>query len=208
MANSDSWLPDLRLFFNREYKNICIADQYELVIFHEDRVHKIKNKYQENLSRVRNMMSENSKLSYIDRHKICALYIKTILQLNIFEFNYKKYNDLGRPDIMSILLLANEYVCFNLVVLIIESWSIKSKEGINLKKLSDYTLLYPEKLPPLTLKGDYCDYLEHFVRLLYNTKDDIINKESCIFNIAHTLFFLELSNDCCFYDLKRIYYNY
>jgi hypothetical protein len=147
LHNSEHWLSDiLRLFlaFTRNLKGKPGGAGLELDVAAVNT--KLMPQYREGLARLKqSMYGPDAGDAKIDRHKIIALYIKTVFELRPFSIDYKGC------DVSWNSLLANEYFCLALIAQILGGWNNGGHLVMDRKDKMAFVVLlnyhFEEKIP-------------------------------------------------------------
>ena len=204
MANSFEWKKDIEKIIDSYYTYIQKTEFSNLITFYPERIRLIFTNYETILKETRTEMKFSyPKNDFVDHHKIIAMYIKSILVSQPFEFNNNLYqknstNFKKRPKLLT--LLPNLYISFHIALTIISGWSRK-KDG---KNIANYITKYPDSIYSYKSKK-ISKYNEHFMKLLYSFRKE--PSKIPVFALSHILFFIELSNDCVFYNRIMYYYS-
>ncbi len=160
--NSDKWIPDLRnlcLGFSSYMTNNQYPGSEHLKFSDEigdfENPGKIIQEYHASANEFKTFnFGDNDNLSYIDHHKIAAIYIRAFLMYSPFYIDIPAESKKANP--CKYVYFANEYFIIALLSSMFKAWD-KHADG----EICNKNLLMP------------VHYRESFIKLMYHYKGDI-----------------------------------
>ncbi|OHD07282.1 MAG: hypothetical protein A2086_05435 [Spirochaetes bacterium GWD1_27_9] len=201
--NSFSWKTQLERVFSKLQITFSKSIFNDYLKISPDNFNRVFSTYKNLWQTIQNKMSNKNSDKLIDHHKIIASYIKSILINKPFDFDRKLFlTDYNNKKIKRyppiIVMYPNIYFSWLLLLNVLSAW------GRKLKDINYYFIIEPNNIYSYSNKK-FTTYEEHFFKLLYQFIDEPKNISE--FKLAHILFFIELSNDCVFFNLEDKYYD-
>jgi len=134
--NSEQWWPHIQELADRFRDWVNDHSTDKLVSLEWRDLEDVKRTYAKNLITFKRWFygssaSDNSKKEQpnLDRHKICALYIKSFLEISPFYIKNYHNHDVSKKTLM----YHNEYFCLQLMELIFMAWN-KTERELNMNE--------------------------------------------------------------------------
>ena len=147
---SDAWIPGLKELCFNFLKNLQKRPGGQYLRFCDDKIETIVEEYHETAHSFKvEIFGDNAEKSYIDHHKIAALYIRSFLVHQPFVLDIPA--ETQNPELCLCTKLANEYFSLPYMEALFRAWN-NDFDGI--------------------LRMDTM-YRDNFIKLLYRYKKDI-----------------------------------
>ena len=124
--NSEPWWPPIQELANRFRGWVKDHSTDKSVSLECKDLEDVKRTYANNLSAFKKWFygssasdDDKEEQHYLDRHKICALYIKSFLEISPFYIKNYQNRDVSKKTLM----YPNEYFCLELMELIFMAWN-------------------------------------------------------------------------------------
>jgi hypothetical protein len=163
---SEKWEPDINLLAQEFLSFLTKVKGAQFLKLGQDRLDRVFPYYYEKMSGLKSKIyGADMDKNYIDRHKIIAIYIKSILENKPF------FIATGiKRDIFRVELLANEYFCLCLMDTILMAWHNCEQKRLRLpphERRCFIILLHQYRMYPETLNVISLSHIIYYIEKLF-----------------------------------------